>query len=421
MALVVVSSGWRRIWKRTGEGVSDRSIDGIDHFRCPRRLQSPPGSSFLLPAVLQNARVRSAKVWLAMADTSPTAHGTLLVNLGTPDSPSVADVRRYLAQFLSDPLVIDLPAPARFALVRGVILPFRPRKSAAAYAKIWTDRGSPLRVHGNDLVQRLRQTDRDGSRLGPVVLGMRYGNPSIDAGLDQLRAQGVQRVTVLPLFPQYSESAWLTAVKACEAAAASRHLALQVIPPFYADPRYLDVLASTTAAALEASRPNKLLMSFHGLPERHLHRTDRSDDGRCLQRDDCCASIDSDNRDCYRAQCYATARSLAQRLQLPADAWEVSFQSRLGRTPWIRPYTDERIRDLAATGCRRLAVVCPAFVADCLETLEEIGTAGRQAFRAYGGEELTLVPALNSDPAWAAAIVDMLLACEHPSQDTTRE
>ena len=334
---------------------------------------------------------------------NPDHRGILLVNLGTPDSPAVADVRRYLHEFLSDPLVIDLPAPLRFLLVRGLILPFRPKRAAAAYEKIWTDRGSPLRFHGEDLaVEVARVSGR------PAALGMRYGNPSIAAALNQLAAAGATTVQAVPLFPQYSESAWETAAQVITKAAAERRLRLAILPPFYATEEFLLTLATHVEEQTAEFAADHYLMSFHGLPERHMRRTDQSREGHCLTRPDCCDALVAANQKCYRAQCYRTARELGRRLDLPEDRFSVSFQSRLGRTPWIQPFTDERIPELAKSGCRRLAVLCPAFVADCLETLEEVAIRERASFLASGGEELLLVKALNSDPRWARAIVAML-------------
>lgn len=341
-----------------------------------------------------------------------TPSGVLLINLGTPDSPEVADVRRYLCEFLSDPYVIDLPAPLRFALLWGFILPFRPRKSARAYRQVWTDRGSPLRFHGEDLLARLQDDSLWTRPPGPIAFAMRHGKPSLHEALDQLHHAGARHVQVFAMFPQYSESAWLTATKACDAAAEKRGMSTSAVRPFYDNPRYLDVLAERTAAHLDSCRADKLLMSFHGLPERHIRRTDASPTGHCLQRDDCCDTMVAANRNCYRAHCYATARGLAERLQLTSERWEVSFQSRLGRSPWIRPFTDHRIPEIAASGCRRLAVVCPSFVADCLETIEEIGITADKSFREHGGEQLYLVPALNSEPSWAKVVAELIEAAD---------
>ncbi|MCG3133592.1 MAG: Ferrochelatase [Planctomycetes bacterium] len=323
--------------------------------------------------------------------------GVLLVNLGTPDRPDMGAVRRYLREFLSDPRVIDIPGPARWALVNLVICPFRAPKSAHAYRQVWTDAGSPLLVHGLALRDALR------TRLGaPVELGMRYGNPSIAAAMDALDAAGADRVTVLPLFPQYASSSWGSAVEAVHAEAARRLNvpALTVVPPYFDHEAFVAAQAAVAAPALAELRPDRVLMSYHGLPERQVRASDTSGRGACLAAESCCARMTAANRYCYRAQCYATSRALASALGLAEGSWEVAFQSRLGRTPWIRPYTDERIAALAASGVRRLAVLVPSFTADCLETLEEIAIRARDQFMAAGGEAFAAVPCVNAHPAW---------------------
>ena len=321
----------------------------------------------------------------------------LLVNLGTPDAPDAPALRRYLAQFLMDPRVIDVNVVSRALLVYGAVLPFRPRKSAAQYRTIWTDRGSPLLFHGLDLRAALAQ--RLGPAGGEVRLAMRYGSPSIASGLDALEHHGVGRITVVPLYPQYASSSTGSTLDVVYRWAAKRSVApaLTVVPAFYAHEGFLDPLAEVTRPAIDGAE--HVLMSFHGLPERQVHATDHAGN-YCLASTDCCATIGSANRDCYRAQCYATARGLAQRLQLEPDRWSVSFQSRLGRTPWIRPFTDVVLADLRQRGISRIAVVCPSFVADCLETLEEIGVRAREQWTALGGESLVLAPCLNAHPRW---------------------
>jgi ferrochelatase len=340
-------------------------------------------------------------------------HGLLLVNLGTPDAPRTAEVRRYLREFLSDPRVFDMHPVKRALVLNLFILPFRPRRSAEAYRKIWTERGSPLLWHTADLAAKLR------SRLGPEVpveLAMRYQSPSIAAALDRLREARADRVIVFPLFPQYSSAAWGSAVEKVFAEAASRWNvpALDVVPPFYDHPAFLDAAAGVARRERAGFDADYFVMSFHGLPERQVTKSDESPGSRhCLRAgtgagpygDGCCASIGPGNRFCYRAQCFATARGLAERLGLAPDRWEVTFQSRLGRDPWIQPFTDQRVIELARRGVKRLAVLSPAFVADCLETLEEIAIRAREDFVANGGEELRLVPSLNSDDAWVDAVL----------------
>jgi len=332
--------------------------------------------------------------------------GFLLVNLGTPDAATPAAVRRYLREFLSDPRVIDIHPVARKLLLELVILPVRPRKSAEAYAKVWTAEGSPLLTLSRALEAKVR------AALGPghlVELAMRYGSPSIPDALARLLASGARRLVVAPLYPQYSSAATGSSVEAVFAALAGQHVVppVSVLPPFHDDPGFVSAFAAVGAPVLAREKPDHVLFSFHGLPERHVKASDHS--GRhCLRSTSCCDALGEANRDCYRAQCFATARALAARLALAPGSWSVCFQSRLGRTPWIKPYTDLRLDELAREGKKRLCVFCPAFVADCLETLEEIGLRARAQFLAGGGESLTLVPSLNASEAWVEALVKLL-------------
>lgn len=333
-------------------------------------------------------------------------HGILLVNLGTPNSPSTGDVRRYLREFLSDPRVIDLPAPARWALLNFIILPFRPAKSAAAYQEVWNERGSPLLFHTEDLAAGVQAKFGENAS---VRIGMRYGNPSIGAALDAFAAEGIDRITALPLFPQYAAASTGSAAEALMSHAGTRWAVpdLRVLGAFFEHPAFIDAVAEVSAKAVEGV--DHVVMSFHGLPVRHCTRTDTSG-ALCHQRDDCCDTIVEANRHCYRAQCMATARALQEKLSLTAENSTVCFQSRLGRTPWISPYTDEVLVDLAARGMKHIAVLEPSFTADCLETLEEIGIRGREDFIAAGGEVLTLAPCVNASPVWVDALAGML--CE---------
>ncbi len=336
--------------------------------------------------------------------------GLLLINLGTPDSPATADVRRYLREFLSDPRVIDISPVGRWLLLNLIILPFRPRQSGEAYAKIWDDRGSPLLYHSNDLVEKVRQ------RLGAdvqVELGMRYGNPSIRSALERMRNAGVDRIVVFPLYPQYSSAANGSSLEVvyAETARLWNTPSLQVVPPFYDDRRYLDCCAEVARPVLERAEPDVVYFSFHGLPERQVRKSD--DDGYCRFDDACCAAVVHGNRNCYRAQCFATAVALAERLGVPAERRRICFQSRLGRSPWIRPYTDELFDEDPANGARRAVILSPAFVADCLETLEELGMRGAAQWREAGGESLELVPSLNARDSWADAVV--AIARDHAS------
>jgi ferrochelatase len=336
--------------------------------------------------------------------------GVLLVNLGTPDSPATRDVRRYLREFLGDPLVMDIPALPRWLILHCLILPFRPRRSAAAYQKIWTAEGSPLRVQG------LRLRDGVARELGggyAVELAMRYGEPSIRGALERLASAGIDRWVVLPLFPQYSAAATRSAVDkvTCELARAGNTAPTRVLGAFYDDAGFLAAFRDVARRHLDAFRPDHVLFSYHGLPERQVRAADASG-VHCLASAACCDAVSEVNRDCYRAQCFATTRSLAQALGLGPREHSLSFQSRLGRTPWIQPYTDRVLAELAARGARRLAVVCPAFVADCLETLEEIAIRGREQWLGLGGDALELVPSLNAEPAWIEAVAAMVRRSE---------
>jgi ferrochelatase len=327
----------------------------------------------------------------------------LLLNLGTPASPGTADVRAYLRELLSDPRVIDIHPLKRWLLLNLIILRFRPRQSAEAYAKIWTDRGSPLLCHSRDLVEKVRLRLGEGVS---VSLGMRYGRPSIASALEKLPSDGVQRVVVFPMYPQFSSAATSSSIeKVSECASALRNVpSLHVVPPFYDHPAFIE--ASATVARPHVARPDveKVFFSFHGLPERHVRKGDATG-SHCLQRDDCCDRIVDANRDCYRAQCFATARLLADRLAIPQEKRIVCFQSRLGREPWIRPYTDELIEAEARGGTKRAVILSPAFVTDCLETLEELGMRAVDAWKAAGGESMELVPCLNARDEWADALV----------------
>jgi len=333
--------------------------------------------------------------------------GVLLLNLGTPDEPKPAAVRRYLREFLSDPRVLDIPALGRALLLNAVILPFRPKRSAEAYTQIWTERGSPLLYHTADLAEAL------AVKLGgdcTVRFAMRYQNPSLQAALEAFRDEGVERIVAVPLYPQYASSSTGSSLEALYRISGSfwNAPALTVMPAFYDHPAYLDSVAAVARESIgDPLQFDRVMFSFHGLPERHVTKCDLSGD-HCLARADCCDAITAVNRYCYRAQSFATARALAERLAIPEERYDVCFQSRLGRTPWIRPYTDERIVELAGEGVKSLAVLVPSFTADCLETLEEIAIRGREDFEAAGGERFQMVPALNAHPVWVDNLAKMV-------------
>jgi protoporphyrin/coproporphyrin ferrochelatase len=336
----------------------------------------------------------------------PAKPGLLLINLGTPDAPRAPEVRRYLRQFLSDPRVIDIPAFPRWLLLNLVILPFRPAKSAEAYQKIWTAEGSPLLVYSQAFASAVEERLRGEYE---VELAMRYGNPSIASAVEKLRSRGVTHLTALPLYPQYAASSTASSVDELlrVVRASWDSLPLRVMPAFFDHPGFLEAFAQVTRPALDQLRPDHVLFSFHGVPERQIQKSDPT--GRhCLSGPSCCDALGPENEHCYRAQSFFTARALAEKLGLASGAWSIAFQSRLGRTPWIQPFTDARIDELGRVGVKRLAVVCPSFVADCLETLEEIGIRAREQFEHLGGEGFALVPSLNADPAWVDATVQMV-------------
>jgi ferrochelatase len=337
--------------------------------------------------------------------------GVLLVNLGTPDSTETSDVRRYLRQFLSDPRVLDINPVARSLILNAFILPFRPKKSAEAYEKIWFDEGSPLLVYAEQLTEKL------GSKLDDdhvsVRFAMRYQNPSVESAMARFRDEGIDNVVVFPLFPQNASSAYGSAVEEVYRVASTRWNvpALHIVPPYFDHPAFIEAFRHQAQPVMEDFDPDMLLVSFHGVPERHCRKGDESSGAQpkhCLESEDCCAQLVHANRNCYRAQCFATARKLAERLGVEDDRYTVSFQSRLGSDPWIKPYTDEVVEELAEQGVKRIAVACPAFVADCLETLEEIGMELREDFREAGGEDLALIPSLNATDAWVDAIAQIL-------------
>jgi ferrochelatase len=321
--------------------------------------------------------------------------GVLLVNLGTPDSPAVRDVRRYLREFLSDPLVIDLPAPARWLLLHAVILPFRPRRSAAAYAAIWTEEGSPLLVHSSAFAASLAKALGEGF---VVELAMRYGRPAVAPALHRMASAGVTDLIVLPLFPQHAASSSGSAIEHVRAEAVRvRGLPEpSVLGAFFAEPAFVGALWEASREPLRAFDADHVLLSFHGVPERHVLRTTGNSVGWC-----------------YRAQCFATARAFAKAAGLAPDRTSAAFQSRLGRTPWIRPYLDDRLVELAGSGVRRLAVLCPSFVADCLETVEELGLRGRERWSELGGTAFELVPCLNAHPAWVKCAAGWIREAAH--------
>ncbi len=330
--------------------------------------------------------------------------GVLLLNLGSPDSTDPADVKRYLREFLSDDRVLDSPKLIQQLVLNLFILPSRPAESAHAYQQIWTDEGSPL------IVSTMQQRDLLRERLGelPIEVGMRYGNPSTADGIRRLVAQGVDDLFVIPLYPHYAMSSYETAAAKAldEVKKISPNCRVTIQPPFYADPDYIAALRDVVAPYLETEW-DAVLFSYHGIPERHVRNSDPSKSW-CLQRPDCCDSKHAVQGTCYRAQVFATTRALCALAGIAPDKWHLSFQSRLGRDPWLRPFTDDVLKELPSRGVKRLLVICPAFVSDCLETLEEIEMRGREDFMEAGGHEFTYIPCLNDSPAWIDVLQRMV-------------
>jgi protoporphyrin/coproporphyrin ferrochelatase len=327
----------------------------------------------------------------------------LLVNLGSPDSTSIPDVRRYLREFLGDERVLDLPAAARWLLMEGIILRSRPKKSAHAYEQIWTKEGSPLIVTSQKVRDQLAQ------ELGPttpVYLAMRYGQPSIASVLAQIAADGIQELLLFPQYPHYAMSSWETVVAKvfAEAATSAPGVRITYVQPFYADADYIEALHAVTAPYLQQPHDH-VLFSYHGIPERHLRKADSSK-AHCTLVKDCCATCSPAHATCYRAQVLATTRELVARSGLTPDRYSVSFQSRLAGEPWLTPFTDHELVRLPQAGKKRLLVLCPAFVTDCLETLEEIRVEGRDMFLGAGGESFQQVPCLNDQPPYIAFLAN---------------
>lgn len=336
--------------------------------------------------------------------------GLLLVNLGTPSSTDNSSVRSYLREFLTDKRVIDLPALLRYILVYVFILPIRLKRSIRAYQSIWTKQGSPLLYHSLNLISQVQK--KIGTEY-KVVLGMRYGEPSIMAALNQLRY--CESITILPLYPQYSAAANGSAIAESLRIISSWELipSITIIRDFFQHPTYIKAMTQMIKAHLREK--TYVLFSYHGIPERQITKSSCQSicSGACptLNLKDVESTefsrLKDDIQGCYRAQCYETSRLLAKELELAHSEYSTAFQSRIGKTPWIGPYTDEILMKLAAKGIKKLAIVCPSFVADCLETLEEIGIRGKQQWKALGGEELSVIPCLNADPTWANAIVEI--------------
>ncbi len=332
------------------------------------------------------------------------------MNLGSPDSTAVKDVRRYLNEFLMDPRVIDKPYLLRALLVKGIIVPFRAPKSAAAYRSIWTEQGSPLIVLSKQLQQAVQSVTEDV----PVVIAMRYGNPSPRMAFDALLEMdpGIEEVILLPLYPHWAMSSYETAVEYAKTIhqKGKYSFRLSVTPPYYHEPVYLDALAESIQPYLQEPYDH-ILFSYHGIPERHNINA-APELSECTSNAACVVSSSEGlpHEKCYRHQCFWSTEAIAKRLNIPAGKYSTSFQSRLGKEEWLKPYTAAELEALPERGVKKLLVVCPAFVSDCLETLEEIAVEGKETFLHAGGESFQMIPCLNMHPKWVKAVVQLVEA-----------
>lgn len=335
--------------------------------------------------------------------------GVLLVNLGSPESPTPKDVKPYLDEFLMDKYVIDVPFLLRALLVRGIILRKRPEESAHAYSKIWWDEGSPLIVLSKRLLAKVAPLSNV-----PVALAMRYGNPSIESGLQQLSDKGVTDVLLFPLYPQYAMASTLTILVLAEEIRKKKfpHMRFTDVPAFYNKPDYITALSNSIKKGLEGFEYDHLLFSYHGIPERHIRKTDVTK-SHCKIDGSCCVTESAAHAFCYRHQCYETTRLVVEKLGLPKDKYSLTFQSRLAGDKWLEPYTDVEINNMPAKGIKSLAVVTPAFVSDCLETLEEIAMRANEDFKEHGGENFLAVPCLNDTEEWVGVVANWINEWAH--------
>ena len=330
--------------------------------------------------------------------------GVLLVNLGSPDSPNPKDVKKYLGEFLMDERVIDVPKWARTLLVKGIILNTRPKASAKAYKKIWWDEGSPLIV----LSERLKDKVQQQIEL-PLSLAMRYGRMSIKSGLQALADKGVTDVLIIPLYPQFAMATTETILVLTDKLQKEffPQMNLENLPPFYNNPDYIKVLSESIKAYLKGKEYDHLLFSYHGIPERHIRKSDVTK-SHCKIDKSCCITASEAHAYCYKHQCVEVTRLVGEYLKMSPDTFSTSFQSRLGFDPWLRPYTDRTIERLGKEGTKNMAIVTPAFVSDCLETLEEIAMEGEEIFHEAGGKVFNTIPCLNDDLQWVALLAQWI-------------
>jgi ferrochelatase len=326
--------------------------------------------------------------------------GVLLVNLGSPDSPEKKDVKKYLRQFLMDERVIDEPLWLRTLLVKGIILNTRPRKSAKAYKKIWWDEGSPLIVLSKRLLKKVNNLTSVN-----VSLAMRYGNPSIFDGIKELSEQGITEILLIPLYPQHAMASTETILVLAEKIRKENfsHIEFTNLPAFYNHPDYIRVLSNSIQDHLKGKEWDHLLFSYHGIPERHIRKTDITN-SHCKIDGKCCNNSSPAHEFCYRHHCYETTKKVAKYLELKDGSYSSSFQSRLAGQPWLKPYTDKVVENFANNGTKKMAIVTPAFVSDCLETLEEIGMEAKDDFIEKGGEQFHVIPCLNDNDSWVKVL-----------------
>ena len=330
--------------------------------------------------------------------------GVLLVNLGSPESPTAKDVKPYLDEFLMDKYVIDVPFLLRALLVRGIILQTRPKKSAEAYARIWTSEGSPLIVLSKKMHQKVKKLVDI-----PVALAMRYGTMTIKKGLQELKDQGVTEVMLLPLYPQHAMASTTTIVVLAEELRLKYfpEMTFTNVPAFYNKPNYIQALANSMKKHLEGFDYDHLLFSYHGIPKRHIRKTDVTK-SHCTIDGSCCNTPSPAHEFCYRHQCYETTKQVVKLLGIPEGNYSQTFQSRLAGDKWLTPYTDVEINKMPEQGIKKLAVVTPAFVADCLETLEEIAMEANHQFKEHGGEEFFAIPCMNDEDEWCGVVGDWI-------------
>ena len=330
--------------------------------------------------------------------------GVLLVNLGSPESPTAKDVKPYLDEFLMDKYVIDVPFLLRALLVRGIILQTRPKKSAEAYAKIWTSEGSPLIVLSKKMHQKVQKMVDI-----PVALAMRYGTMTIQKGLQELKDKGVTEVMLMPLYPQHAMASTTTIVVLAEELRQKffPEMTFTNVPAFYNKPDYIQALANSMKKHLEGFDYDHLLFSYHGIPKRHIRKTDVTK-SHCAIDGSCCNTPSPAHEFCYRHQCYETTKQVVKLLGIPEGKYSQTFQSRLAGDKWLTPYTDVEINKMPEQGIKKLAVVTPAFVADCLETLEEIAMEANHQFKEHGGEEFFAIPCMNDEDEWCGVVANWI-------------